>query len=201
MIDDKLYMRVGDDDELWVVRDWDREKKEGTGLAHDEDKLKDTLQRGGEALYFSHCKSDETWLPLIEKAYAKAHGDYCAIEGGSASEGIEDLTGGVAVVINPEDIMDKERFWKEQLSQVNEKYLFGGGTKATPSRGFVGGHAYTVLRTYEEGDLKLLKLRNPWGEAEWDGDWYVALRNRLVLQERTSNTHTGATAARCGHHS
>ena len=164
-------MRVGDDDNLSVVRDWDRDKKEGTSLHHDADKLKNTLQRGGEALYFSHCKSDETWLPLIEKAYAKAHGDYCSIEGGSASEGIEDLTGGVAIVINPEDIMDKDRFWKEQLSQVNEKYLFGGGTRAVPSRGFVGGHAYTVLRTYEEGDLRLLKLRNPWGETEWEGDW------------------------------
>lgn len=171
VIDDKLYMRVGDDDDISIVRDWHREKKEGTSLPHDEDKLKETLQRGGKALYFSHCKSDETWLPLIEKAYAKAHGDYFAIEGGSASEGIEDLTGGVAVVINPEDIMDKERFWKEQLSQVNEKYLFGGGTQPTSSKGFVGGHAYTVLRTYEDGDLKLLKLRNPWGEVEWEGDW------------------------------
>lgn len=58
-------------------------------IKHDGDKLKLQLQRGGEALYFSHCKSDETWVPLIEKAYAKAHGDYTAIEGGFTSEGIE----------------------------------------------------------------------------------------------------------------
>lgn len=77
----------------------------------------------------------------------------------------------MAVVLNPEDIMDKDRFWKEQLSQVNQKYLFGGGSKATGSKGFVGGHAYAVLEAWEEGDLKLLKLRNPWGETEWEGDW------------------------------
>lgn len=154
-----------------MVRDWDKEKKEGMSLRHDKDKLKDQLQRGGEALYFSHCKSNETWLPLIEKAYAKAHGDYFAIEGGFASEGIEDLTGGVGVVINPEDIMCKDRFWKEQLSQVNVKYLFGGGSKPTATKGFVGGHAYAVLRTWEEGDVRLVKLRNPWGEVEWEGDW------------------------------
>ncbi len=172
VIDDKLFLRVGDDDGLTIVRDWDRDKKEGMGLKHpDEEKLLSQLQRGGEALYFSHCKSSETWLPLIEKAYAKAHGDYYAIEGGFASEAIEDLTGGVGVVINPEDIMDKDRFWREQLSLVNQKYLFGGGSKPTSTKGFIGGHAYAVLKTWEEGDLKLLKLRNPWGETEWDGDW------------------------------
>lgn len=103
VIDDKLFLKVGDDDDLKIVRDWDKQKKEGLSLKHDEDKLKDSLQRGGEALYFSHCKSNETWLPLIEKAYAKAHGDYFSIEGGFASEAIEDLTGGVGVVLNPED--------------------------------------------------------------------------------------------------
>ncbi|KAH9807335.1 Calpain-type cysteine protease DEK1 [Teratosphaeria destructans] len=173
VIDDKLFLKVGDDDDLQIVRDWHRERKEGMSLRHDEDKLKDSLQRGGEALYFSHCKSSETWLPLIEKAYAKAHGDYFSIEGGFASEGIEDLTGGVGVVINPEDIADKDRFWKEQLSQVNEKYLFGGGSKSSNSKGISGGHAYAVLQAWEseDGTLKLLKLRNPWGEVEWEGDW------------------------------
>jgi hypothetical protein len=171
VIDDKLFLRVGDDDNIQVVRDWDKDKKEGMPLKHDEEKLFAHLQRGGEALYFSHCKSNETWLPLIEKAYAKAHGDYASIEGGFASEAIEDLTGGVGVVINPEDIMDKDRFWREQLSQVNEKYLFGGGSKPNATKGFIGGHAYAVLRAWEEGDLKLLKLRNPWGETEWEGDW------------------------------
>lgn len=36
-----------------------------------------------------------SWLPLLEMACAKAHGDFAAIEGGFTGEGIEDLTGGV----------------------------------------------------------------------------------------------------------
>ena len=32
-------------------------------------------QTGSGALYFAQCEDpNETWLPLMEKAYAKAHG-------------------------------------------------------------------------------------------------------------------------------
>lgn len=33
------------------------------------------------------------------------------------------------------------------------------------------GHAYAILRTYCEGDLRLIELRNPWGKGEWTGEW------------------------------
>lgn len=93
------------------------------------------------------------------------------LQGGFTSEGIEDLTGGVAVTLNPEDILDKDRFWREQLSQVNKKFLFGGSSTTAGAKGIVGAHAYTVLDYYEDENLRLLKLRNPWGEREWEGDW------------------------------
>jgi len=38
--------------------------------------------------------------------------------------------------------------------------------------GLIGGHAYSLLSAYEgENGLKLIKLRNPWGQHEWNGDW------------------------------
>jgi hypothetical protein len=67
-------------------------------------------QSNSSALYFAQCQHPlETWLPLLEKAYAKAHGDYAAIEGGFNGEGIEDLTGGVTSEIFTADILDKVR--------------------------------------------------------------------------------------------
>lgn len=48
-----------------------------------EEEYRKVFQTGSRALYFAHCADEnETWLPLLEKAYAKAHGDYSAIEGG-----------------------------------------------------------------------------------------------------------------------
>lgn len=39
--------------------------------------------RGSSALICASCEDEnETWLPLLEKAYAKVHGDYSSISGG-----------------------------------------------------------------------------------------------------------------------
>ena len=37
--------------------------------------------------------------------------------------------------------------------------------------GIVQGHAYNILDVVEFHGVQLLKLRNPWGEQEWKGDW------------------------------
>ena len=40
-------------------------------------------QTGSKALWGAHCRDqNETWLPLLEKAFAKAHGDYSSLVGG-----------------------------------------------------------------------------------------------------------------------
>src|ERR1700760_25234 len=113
-------------------------------------------------------------------------------------EGIEDLTGGVASYIRSENVLDKDKLW-EELKQVNDKFLFGCGTRkgrdngSADDEGFVRGHAYTVLAAREivapvlpekkkkkkeekqhiepNGKIRLLKLRNPWGNQEWNGAW------------------------------
>ena len=46
--------------------------------------------------------------------------------------------------------------------------------------GLSSGHAYSIIKVehFEEEDIKLLQIRNPWGRggdskqvSEWDGDW------------------------------
>ena len=42
---------------------------------------------------FSRAHDNEMWVLLIEKAYAKLHGNYFTLRGGFANEGMIDLTG------------------------------------------------------------------------------------------------------------
>jgi len=44
----------------------------------------------------SGSQAKEYWVPLIEKAYAKLHGSYEALNGGSLQQALVDLTGGIA---------------------------------------------------------------------------------------------------------
>lgn len=79
IIDDKLYLIAADFDES------DEEKRtwQQVSMQDPEEEYRKSCQNGSRALYFAQCSSEnETWLPLLEKAYAKAHGDFNAIQGG-----------------------------------------------------------------------------------------------------------------------
>lgn len=140
-----------------------------------------TYQTGSKALFFAQCKDqNETWVPLIEKAYAKAHGDYASLSGGWIGEGLEDLSGGVTTELLASDILDLDGFWENELSRVNEEFLFGCSTGLLDGgygerEGISEGHAYVVMeaRTLKDG-TRLVKLRNPWGKTKkgiWEGAW------------------------------
>lgn len=82
--DDKLYISAPDyddcDDERRSV--WDRSHFRLDPEVSREEYRK-TFQRNSDALFYGSCSHpDETWVPLLEKAFAKAHGDYSAINGG-----------------------------------------------------------------------------------------------------------------------
>ncbi|CAD0083229.1 unnamed protein product, partial [Aureobasidium vineae] len=164
IVDDRLFIHVSDGDDLFVGKYVDERQTRSTfNNSNDITKLRESLQKGGEALYFARCRdSQDTWLPLIEKAYAKAHGDYGSLHGGWVGEGTEDLTGGVSTSLAPSDILDKSLLWK-QLMQVNDTYLFSGGAFHYREAGSFGKHAYAVLQAVEHKELRLLKIRNPWG--------------------------------------
>jgi len=175
IVDDKLYLRKPDyeDCDESVRREWEANR---IRVSSEEEYRKEYQSNSGALWFAQSTHKDETWVPLLEKAYAKAHGDYGAIEGGRIGEGVEDLTGGTSIHIHTSDILSKERFWKDLL-KVNEEYLFGCSSpnwhdpEQKGRDGIHGSHAYTILRAVEYKDEKLLLIKNPWGQSEWKGPW------------------------------
>ncbi|EJT71944.1 calpain-9 [Gaeumannomyces tritici R3-111a-1] len=143
-------------------------------------------QTGSEALYFASCEDkNETWLPLLEKAYAKIHGDYEAIEGGWSGEGVEDMTGGVTTTLVTNRVLNKDKLWRELVNDAGD-FVFALSAMGTGwdsnANGLALNHAYSILKAVEEvgenGDrVKLVQIRNPWGRrggagfGEWNGPW------------------------------
>ncbi|KAF2429336.1 cysteine proteinase, partial [Tothia fuscella] len=172
VIDDKLYLIKEDFNDATLERNKWLELQNRTSP---EEEYRTVMQTGSRALYFAQCSDpNETWLPLLEKAFAKAHGDYWALESGFVGEGIEDLTGGVTTELFSTDILDKDKFWSEELMNVNKEFLFGCGQmggKYGERNGILEKHAYSIMEAREINGERLLKLRNPWGNTEWRGAW------------------------------
>lgn len=182
IIDDNLYLIASD---WWESSDDEKRTVEMVNREYAEDKYVALNQTGSKSLYFAQCREEnETWLPLLEKAYAKAHGDYSSIDGGFTGEAIEDLTGGVTTELYSTDILDKDQFWNDEILKVNDKFMFSCATGAfdkwqgsdvASTSGARGGvvrlHAYSIMDAVEMKGKRLLKVRNPWGSDEWRGAW------------------------------
>jgi hypothetical protein len=132
------------------------------------------LNRNGTML-FAHCQDDETWVPLMEKAYAKLHGSFESVVGGYEQNALEDLTGGVGKKWWIAD--EKPEFLWSQLLLCSEGRLMmcslsaSGSGEVDGNQGILANHAYSVLRAIELEGIRLVQIRNPWGQHEWTGRW------------------------------
>ncbi|RAL17404.1 cysteine proteinase [Aspergillus homomorphus CBS 101889] len=177
VVDDNLYLTHED-------FDFYGDRYDSTGGRARE--YRKHLQTGSEALFFAKCSDpNETWLPLLEKAYAKVHGDYEALSGGWSGEAVEDMTGGVTTTITTNKVLNQNTLWRE-LVNAEKNFVFAASALTTGRDWTKGGlalrHAYSILRATEEEDedgrkVRLVLVRNPWGErntrgiGEWNGPW------------------------------
>ncbi|CAH0002023.1 unnamed protein product [Clonostachys byssicola] len=181
VIDDNLYLIHEDFGHSFNVHDPSGKRSR----THKKER-----QTGSESLFFSKCNNEnETWLPLLEKAYAKVHGDYESLNGGWPGYAVEDLTGGVMTVIPGNRVLRKEKLWREMtgVDRSDSEFVFGLTANSesyttTNRNGLVLGHAYSIHKAVEIEDengkkVRLIKVRNPWGErsnnglGEWHGPW------------------------------
>ncbi|XP_054856079.1 calpain-12-like [Eublepharis macularius] len=157
----------------------------------------------GELLFVRSAENNEFWMPLLEKAYAKLNGSYEAMNGGYMNEAFVDFTGGIGETIplktpNPELFRTiKQAVRKRSMMGAHIQVKGLHEREANTAEGLVKGHAYSITGVHKldvEGKkVKLLRLRNPWGEVEWRGRWsdhsplwsYLdpALKNKLCVSK------------------
>jgi len=132
----------------------------------------------GNTPVFSRAHGDELWVMLLEKAWAKVHGSYERIEAGFAENAFRDLTGAPTKVLTHDD----KELWDNMIKAKQNGFLLAASAGSTKSSkelleemGLIGFHSYGILDVREvdtqQGLEKLIKLRNPWGDFEWTGDW------------------------------
>ncbi|XP_060150419.1 calpain-3 isoform X7 [Globicephala melas] len=140
-----------------------------------------------ELVFTKSNHHNEFWSALLEKAYAKLHGSYEALKGGNTTEAMEDFTGGVTEFF---EIKDAPRDMYKIMKKAIERGSLMGCSIDTivpvqyetrMACGLVKGHAYSVTgleeALYKGEKVKLVRLRNPWGQVEWNGSWSDSWKN------------------------
>uniref|UniRef100_A0A8C9U4F7 Calpain 9 n=1 Tax=Serinus canaria TaxID=9135 RepID=A0A8C9U4F7_SERCA len=135
----------------------------------------------GRLVFLHSAELNEFWSALLEKAYAKLNGSYESLKGGSTIEAMEDFTGGIGETYDVKEAPDN---FYEILGKALKKCSMVGCSIDTSSAaeseartpfGLVKGHAYSVTGieevSYRGQQVQLIRIRNPWGQVEWNGPW------------------------------
>ncbi|XP_067841771.1 calpain-5a [Heptranchias perlo] len=151
----------------------------------------------GQLIYCHSNSRNEFWSALVEKAYAKLAGCYESLDGGNTADALVDFTGGVSEPIdlvqgNFATLEDRRLQLFEKLLKVySREGLISCSIRVTSAAemetrlasGLVKGHAYAVTDVrkvrlghglfafFKAEKLFMIRMRNPWGQKEWNGPW------------------------------
>ncbi|KAI4469987.1 calpain [Holotrichia oblita] len=121
-------------------------------------------------------EANEFWAPLLEKAYAKLHGSYEALNRGYCSDAMQDFTGGITEIFRIDEI-DTANLHELLRTSYEAGAMLSCSLRHKLAKGIQGQHAYGITSmqyVQKQGSsekIPLIRLRNPWGVREWKGDW------------------------------
>lgn len=136
-------------------------------------------------LAYAKSAGNSMWISILEKALAKNFGSYQSLQAGSAVTAFRSLTNAPSEGFKiPQSEDSVPLLWNYLTCMLQNGYMMATQSKDRKlkdpmyykRKGLLGSHVYTVLDAREvevsQGvKEKLIKLRNPWGRFEWNGDW------------------------------
>eukprot|EP01064_Diplonema_japonicum_P010265 TRINITY_DN17579_c0_g1_i1.p1 TRINITY_DN17579_c0_g1~~TRINITY_DN17579_c0_g1_i1.p1 ORF type:complete len:643 (+),score=127.56 TRINITY_DN17579_c0_g1_i1:65-1930(+) len=151
---------------------------------------------------FSHSENGEIWVMILEKAYAKLHGNYQVLDGGVAAKDGErsataeslfnDLSGGYSKYTPWKegetadeqftsicDVLSREGCCTISCGESNED--------EKTQLGLVTWHEYSIIDFHHDESDRFVRIRNPWGSTEWKGrysDNHSSWESRPDLKEK-----------------
>ena len=126
---------------------------------------------------FSKPNGNELWVMLLEKLIAKYEGGYSNIVGGYTEKAMTFYTGAISKRVC------SGLCWNEVLVGIKKNYIICANSNHKAgythdygsARNIFYGHAYSVIDAKEYNKngrrIRMMKLRNPWGHGEWQGDY------------------------------
>uniref|UniRef100_A0A7N8XAP0 Calpain 9 n=1 Tax=Mastacembelus armatus TaxID=205130 RepID=A0A7N8XAP0_9TELE len=166
----------------------------------------DRLPTVRNKLIMLHSASyNEFWSALMEKAYAKLNGSYEALKGGSTMEAMEDFTGGVGEMYETKNApgnlfsIMKKALDRGSMMGCSIDITSSAESEAKTTTGLVKGHAYSITGmeevNYRGQTVQLIRIRNPWGQVEWNGPWsdnsrewnYIDKSEQIRLQQNSTD--------------
>ena len=135
------------------------------------------VKKGTKEPIGAKTNNEVVWGLFLEKAWAKINGGYANICIGNPKDVFETLTPFACLPIKIANENDKS-FWKN----IRDSDAFDcimtcstDGRDNLKSKGLLNNHTYCLRSAYEkpifEDKVKLLKLNNPFGKGEWNGEW------------------------------
>jgi len=167
--------------------------------------------RYGKLLFMRSDDHNEFWSALLEKAYAKLHGSYESLRGGSTNEALVDFSGGCSEHFDKSDLESSKHQTKTagdifdiMMKAFDRSSMMSCSiepdpriTEAKTELGLIRGHAYSITKVIKAqidtgsrtGVFPLIRIRNPWGEGEWKGPWSDGSDEWMFIEDGEKEAH------------
>ncbi|KAF0457802.1 cysteine proteinase [Gigaspora margarita] len=148
-------------------------KDKWVGIVVDDYLFYKTQER---TLLFSECKDPRiTWVPLLEKAYAKCHNNYENIYGRCMPDALVGFGGkdykAYKTYVIKHNPAKKDKLWNSFPSDMKKNNSIFVCHGESVGCGLISRHVYSIIRAVNFHNHRLVEVRNPWEHGEWKGSW------------------------------